>query len=398
MSSKSHRSTVVWLTVTAILASALTFSVARGDEFSITPDSTVIGQNYGYPSGTPIQGLPSPGQLDLVVETTVFAKNLELLGLDPIEGETFIGVLAPLRLRYRADDKVSIEMGALIGHNFGDDNQLDIADLIIRLIIEPFDDVFFVAGTLFPTHWIHDALYDDVQKFRTNTEQGFQLRVDWSPFKHDTWINWRIREGDIRPEEFAVGSASQLRLFDDILRLDVQVMIDHAGGQISLSSVVETNIALLGGASIGIRNPFGLTYIEEGRIGGAYFYSSDDPHDSPNLTGDGWEVRGNLDLSPIAGSLIRLHTSYFSGHDFLARRGDPLYSLDDYLQGGITALLGIGPNLRIEAGFVVQDSEGKTNYTFQVYVSWGTAFDIGFLKPSVRPRTVENMSHPERRL
>jgi hypothetical protein len=103
-------------------------------------------------------------------------------------------------------------------------------------------------------------------------------------------------------------------------------------------------------------------------------------------------------LSPIAGSLIRLHTSYFSGHDFLARRGDPLYSLDDYVQGGITTLLGIGPNLRVEAGFVVQDNEGKTNYTFQVYVSWGTAFDIGFLKPSVRPRTVENLSSPDRRL
>jgi hypothetical protein len=53
-------------------------------------------------------------------------------------------------------------MGALVGHNFGDDNQLDIADLIIRLVIEPFDDLFFMAGTLFPTHWIHDALYDDV--------------------------------------------------------------------------------------------------------------------------------------------------------------------------------------------------------------------------------------------
>lgn len=398
MSSEFARRTIVGLTVTAILVSALTFSVARGDEFAITPDSTVIGQNYGYPSGTPNQGLPRPGQLDLVVETTVFAKNLELLGLDTIDGETFIGVLAPLRLRYRADDKLSIEMGALIGHNFGDDNQLDIAELIMRLVVEPFDDVFFIAGTLFPTHWIHDALHDDVQKLRTNTEQGFQLRVDRSLFKHDTWINWRIREGDIRPEEFEVGSSSQLRLFDDILRLDVQAMIDHAGGQISLSPVVETNVALLGGASIGIRNPFGLTYIEEARIGGAYFYSSDDPQDNPNQTGDGWEVRANLDLSPMAGSLIRFYTSYFSGYDFLAHRGDPLYSLDDYVQGGFTILFGIGPNLRVEAGFVVQDNEGEANYTFQVNMSWGTAFDLGFLKPRARQRTAENMSHPERRL
>ncbi|MDH3601689.1 MAG: hypothetical protein OEU26_18930 [Candidatus Tectomicrobia bacterium] len=393
MPSKPILSKVVWLPLLVLLANAINVSVTRGDEFSITPDSTVIGQNYGYPSGTPSQGLPSASQVDLVVETTVFAKNLELEGLGAIEGETFIGVLAPLRLRYAADEKVSIEVGAVLGHNFGDDNKLDIAEPIFRIVIEPFNDVFFVAGTIFPTHWIHDALHDDVQKFRTNTEQGFQLRIDHSQFKHDSWINWRIREGEIRPEEFEVGSASQIRLFDDILRLDAQAMVDHAGGQISSSPRVETNFTLLGGASVGIRNPFGWSSIQDARIGGAYFYSSEDINDMPRLTGEAWEVRGNLDLSPIDWTWVRLHIGYFNGNDFLARRGDPLYGLDDYVQGGITALVGMGSDLRIEAGFVIQDNDGNTNYTFQVNVSWGNAFNFDFLKPRVRQQTADTMSN-----
>jgi hypothetical protein len=292
-------------------------------------------------------------------------------------------------------------LGAVLGQNFGDDNKLDIAEPIIRIVVAPFRDAFLIAGTLFPTHWIHDALHDDVQKLRTHAEQGFQLRVDRSQLKQDTWINWRIREGAIRPEEFEVGSASQLRLFDDRLRLDVQAMINHAGGQISLSSRVETNVALLGGASIGMRNPFGCTGIEDVRIGGAYVYSSDDVddvNDSSQVTGNGWEVRGSIDLSPLAGTLIRLYTGYFVGSDFLARRGDPLYGLDDYVQGGITILFGMGPDLKGEAGFVVQDTDGKINYTFQVNVSWGNAFDIGFLKPRARPPTAAHMSRRARQL
>jgi hypothetical protein len=174
---------------------------ARSQEYSIIPDSTVIGRNFGYPSGTPIQGQTPVGEIDLVLETVVFFKNLELTGFDSstnINGETFFGFLLPVRGRYRAHDQLTFEVGAVVGQDFGDEDALNIAEPLVRLVYEPTEGVFLIAGTILPTHWIHDAMLDDVQKFRINAEQGFQIRADVSWLKNDTWINWRVRESDIR--------------------------------------------------------------------------------------------------------------------------------------------------------------------------------------------------------
>jgi hypothetical protein len=368
----------------AVSVLALGVAAAHADEFSITPDSTVIGQNTGYPSGTPSQGLPGPGQFDAVFEMSVFSKNLELIGIDPIKGETFFGVLAPLRLRYRADEKVSFEIGAVLGHNFGDDNKLDIAHPIFRIVAEPQDDIYIVAGTIFPTHWIHDALLDDVQRFRINAEQGMQFRIDRDHWKHDSWINWRVREGVVRAEEFEIGFANQFRLFDDLMRLDGQAFFDHAGGQISTSPRVEWNYGVMGGASLGLAPLFDCERITDVRLGGSYFFSSDDVRGRARETGTAWEARASFDYALMENAKIRVHGGYFEGDDFFARRGDPLYSLDEYAQAGVTSLFSIGEDLRLETGIVYQVNDADSNYTFMINLSLGQAFEVGFLKPRGR--------------
>jgi hypothetical protein len=162
-------------------------------------NSTTIGQNYGYPSGTPLEGEAKARRLDLVFETTFFLKNLEIVDL-PIDGETFIGYLAPLRLRYRAHEQLTLEAGAVLGHNFGDDKDIDESEPLFRLVYEPSRDVFIIAGTIIRTHPVHEALYDDVNAFRQIAEQGFQLRSDLQWLKEDIWINWKVRETSIRSE------------------------------------------------------------------------------------------------------------------------------------------------------------------------------------------------------
>jgi hypothetical protein len=66
-----------------------------------------------------------------------FLKNLELIGFEEqtgIDGETFIGFFAPVRGRYRAHESLSFELGAVLGQNFGDDDELDIAEPLVRLV------------------------------------------------------------------------------------------------------------------------------------------------------------------------------------------------------------------------------------------------------------------------
>jgi hypothetical protein len=355
----------------------------HGDEFSITSDSTLIGQNYGYPSGTPSQGHTPVGHVDLVTESAVFIKNLELTGLDGrgINGETFMGFLLPVRARYRAHERLSVELGAILGHNFGDENTLDVAEPLVRLAYEPGENLFAIAGTILPTHWIHDAIYDDVNKFRTGAEQGFQFRADRGRFKEDLWISWRVREGQVTPEEFEVASATQYRMLDDALWLDAQVLCSHVGGQRSASPRVGNNVTLLGGASYGFAGPLGCTSIDELRVAARYLYSSDDTDQTAGVTGCGYELCAWFDMHPDDRVLLRFHGSYFEGNDLLARRGDPLYRLDRYGQVGGVALFEVVDDLCIETSAVAQLTEDSFNYTFMLNFIWGHAFTVDFLQP-----------------
>ena len=219
--------------------------LAQGAEFSLIPDSSIVGQNYGYPSGTPGQGPTLPGNIDFVFESDVFAKNLELTNTPPpkdqfhqaIEklllgdtgGQTYIGFLAPLRLRYRVADELTVEAGAILGHNFGADNGLDIAYPLLRLVYQPDPNDIMVGGTLLDTHWMSQALYDDVHVFRRPAEQGFQYRVDREWLKEDVWINWATTQTDDRSEQFDVADSTQLRYGN--LWFDGQFMWPHVGGQ-----------------------------------------------------------------------------------------------------------------------------------------------------------------------
>lgn len=354
--------------------------LAHAQEYSIIEDSTVIGQNYGFVSGTPGQDETPIGEFDFVLETAVFVKNLELIDLT-IEGETLIGAIAPLRARYRASENVTFEIGAVLAQNFGDEDSLETIEPLIRVVAEPSDNIFVIAGTILPTHWSHQALFDDNNKFRDTTEQGFQFRVNNDVFKHDSWINWRVREGVFDAEEFEIGSASQLRLFEDALRLDLQGHWTHAGGQISLSPRVDNNFAIMAGGSYGTGPWYDFEMVEDARLGAHAFFSSDDTRFTNPEEGSGWEVDGELILAPSDTSKVRLHASYFDGSDYFSRRGDPLYNFEDYAQLGAAGLWRVGENVNLEVGAVAQQNDGTTNWTALINLTFGTAFTFDNVRP-----------------
>lgn len=224
------------LALYSVISLLIFSSLSIAGEFPIITDSTVIGQNFGFTSGTPETGRTKTGNLDFVFETTIFSKNLELFDLHPYEGLTYFGFLTPVRFRYRPHDQVTIEAGALLGYDFGDNNELSEVEPIIRMVYEPVQDTFFIAGTIMRTHAMHDAIYDDAIAFRENTEQGLQFRADLEKLKEDLWINWRLSETLIRSEKFDIGNVIQLRFGD--LWIDGQFLWRHIGGQQNTENTV----------------------------------------------------------------------------------------------------------------------------------------------------------------
>lgn len=365
----------------AMLVEASAFR-ASAELYSHLEDSTVLGRSFGYESGTPDQGHPPVGTVEFVPELAVFMENIEKI--DTVRGRTFIGFFTPARFRYRASEVVTVEVGAFLGHDFGDASELDLAEPILRLVAEPIDDVYLVGGTILPTHWIHDALLDDTHRLQ-GTEQGFQVRVDRETLKLDTWVNWRIRETSIRPEEFEIATALQVRPDADFLqglRVDGQVFWSHVGGQQNDTNRVEHNLSFMGGATWGCASPFGVDWIEDLRVGAHYFHVLDDGRNRNFSVGRGWEAIVSLDTQPWERVGVRYHASYFEGDEFVALRGDPLYQLGDYTQLGGTVIAALPGALRLEGGVVLQYGQGVFNGSFLINLVWGTPFPI----PVVRAR------------
>jgi len=259
-------------------------------------------------------------------------------------------------------------------------DRLSTTDPLFRLSYAPADDVFIIAGTIFPTHWIHDALLDDTWKLRGPVEQGFQLRVDRSRFKTDTWINWRVKESQWDPEEFEIASTNQLRVIDESLWLDLQAKWAHVGGQITLSDRLEQNLAFVVGTSWGVDSIDGVGALSGFRLGAHALYTRDSGRDIDSETGTGWEVAGSLDFNLPFDILARVDASYYSGDDLRATRGDTLYQLDDYTQLGGVLVFSPMTGLQFETGVVGQHTDSELNFSYWVNISWGGAFKTG-LKP-----------------
>ena len=372
-----------WMKRVAYLASGLGLApfAASAEEFSLIDNSSILGQNYGFADQTR-EGTETPvGEIDLVVETAVFFKNLELIDLGELDGETFFGAIVPVRARYAASDSISIEIGAVLGQNFGDDDSIDEIEPLIRIVAEPADDVFIIGGTLAQTHWIHDALLDDTARYRDLTEQGLQVRVDRAGWKQDNWINWRVREGEVDAEEFEIGNASQLRLLNDLVRLDAEVLWAHAGGQISTSRQVDDNFVGRIGGSVGVSEPGGIRWIEDLRLGVHGLGSSFSTKDTDSVTSSGVEVKAEAELAPNDSTRLRVHGSFYSGDGLIAERGDPLYGFDEYAQLGASAVWSLGENLQIEAGGAAQHANEQLNWSALISLSWGATFDLGGVRP-----------------
>jgi len=359
------------------LAAIIVGLVAHAQERSLIEDSTILGENFGYPAGAHLDGTssddrPADQHLDFAVETVLFFKNLEIVNQNSLDGETYFGVIAPLRLRYRAAEAFTIEGGVILGQNFGDRSSFDTVQPLVRLAYELTENVFLIGGTILPTHTMNDALLDDVRVFDDPAEQGIQFRVNGEFFKQDLWLNWRIRENQRTAEEFEIGSSS--RFLVEGWTFDAQLLWDHVGGQQNNTMRVENNLAADLGASWG--SGFGKhhsTWLDEVR-GGLYGLVSYD--DITASTGTGVDVFLRADFSPTDKTFIRAEVAQFFGDGFVARHGDPLYQFDSYTRVGADSIVQLDGNVRLEVGGVLQLVDSEANWSLQFNFVWNGAFPI----------------------
>lgn len=359
-----HRSLFILLILTLA-------GTVEAQEYSALDHGWVFGRSTGVPE------FGEDGELALAAEAVFYFKNLELFNLEEILGETFTGYRAPVTARYKAHEQVGVEVGVLLGHEFGDDDHLDRVAPIVRVVFEPSPDLHFIGGTVVPTHWMHDAMLDDTRKLRMDVEQGFQLRADRRVWKHDTWLDWRIREGEDRAEEFEIGLTNQFRILQDALRLDTQFLWTHAGGQMSASDRIEQNLLYLAGFSTGVRNPFGRQRLEEVRAGYAWLYSRDETDRTDLFKGYGRSYTARADVRINTAWRVRLFGEIFDGDRFTATLGDPLYRLDSYDQIGTSMLFVLADGgLQVEVGFVSQATADQNNLTYQLAMAWNDIFTL----------------------
>jgi len=82
-----------------------------------------------------------------VTEVAIFLQNIEKL--QDVPGRTFIGFLMPLRYRYREHEQVTFELGAVLGHDFSDDNELNTASPLVRMVWELVPFLYLIGARSF---------------------------------------------------------------------------------------------------------------------------------------------------------------------------------------------------------------------------------------------------------
>jgi len=370
-------------------------NLLAADEFSILRNSSVLGRNYGLPPVLEfnrqvmfdgVYRQLQAGDLSLIIELDLFAKNLELTGSPNIDGETFFGFGTPLRLNLLASEQVQIELGAYLGRNYGDDDSLDISEPLARVIFEPIPSIYGIAGSLIQTHWIHDGLWDDVFVFRDTQQTGLQFRSDRQQWKADYWIDWRVRETALRSEQFDGAVINQFR-FGQIW-LDGQFFWSHTGGQKNaMNQIINSSSGMLGlSYGFGPQTEYGNPL----RIGVSYVGSELEERGMPTTTGQGTEYWVFSDICFSNEQTLRLFGKYFDGDSFFASRGDPHYRFDQYSQLGFDWVKSVSADLDLEFGFVGQWADDTFMNTFQINLAWQYGVWLG----NVRQRAREFVFEP----
>jgi hypothetical protein len=244
------------------------------------------------------------------------------------EGYTLPGFIIQPSLVYFPGQKISVSLGVQL-QGYSGTTKIKSPILIFNTAYRISKGTLLMLGTLDGSekHKLDDPLFYRERMYTAQTESGLRLATQNSHFFNDLWINWEnfVSRGDTTREIFVLGES--FRYFSPVagnfsIEIPVQVLFRHLGGQVSnYPEHVETFFD----GNLGIKlnwNPFGE---RPGRFSLEYRQFRFQYISKHGVFAIGHGDASWTRLSYTVKNLM-FGTAIWSGHDFYAPEGNPIYS------------------------------------------------------------------------
>ncbi|MDQ6843624.1 MAG: hypothetical protein M3Z92_04605 [Bacteroidota bacterium] len=185
-------------------------------------------------------------KLSLNIYNLNYIYNTEYFTKIPLSGTLFGYQLIP-EIQYQPNSRFVIKGGVYLQKEFGRNGYTSL--LPTFSVKYKAKQSSYILGTLEgnTNHGYVEPIYDYKLLINERLENGFQFFVNTKSYEHDFFINWRraIHLGDPFKEQFDIGYLSKFNILSNDkveIKIPLQLLYTHKGGQIDSSSIPLTSI------------------------------------------------------------------------------------------------------------------------------------------------------------
>lgn len=342
------------------------------------------------------QGKAPEKSLWLEVDNLNFFRNNEYF-TDLAKGYTLLGFHLTPTLKYRVKNKLILR-GGLHVLKFSGRERFKKVDpyFSVKYYFTPRFSIALGSHTLSERLPMANPLFGEEQFIEDYIGNGLNFKYTGTKFSGNLWLDWEdfIYRGDPFRERFTTGGAIKYSIFPQTwrwrLRLPVQMVIRHKGGQINNSNLPTTSVINYG-SGLNLHREIKKAFIKEVGVQIMYFGYNELANKRVNLYEEGFALYPQLNVRSKHG---HFEAGYWYADKFYAPLGHPMYqniSLTDNTRGNkfselITAGLAyhkkVLKGVEIKAGFdnYFEISSGRWNYTYSLSLSFKEAFFLKAIK------------------
>ena len=183
-------------------------------------------------------------KLFLDVRVLGFVKDNEYTN-EILTGNTLFGYQALPTLHYQPSSKVSLQAGAFLWKDFGNDKFSKLAPVFS--LKYKSDSLTLIFGTLqgHLNHRLIEPLYNFERLITSRLESGFQAIYHKRKFYGDAWVDWQraIYDTSTTQEQISAGFSGSYQLYSNTrfkVSVPLQMQVFHRGGNIGYNVTANT--------------------------------------------------------------------------------------------------------------------------------------------------------------
>jgi len=275
--------------------------------------------------------------ISLSIHDNTFFKNNEYFD-DIAQGYTLFGTQLSTELSYIVNKNVRIQAGVYARKDFGNDRFTKVAPLFsIKLQKYGYSALMgTLEGNI--SHQLAEPIYDYERVILHPIENGLQFKIDHKKLWMDTWINWEVQQylHSSFQEQLSAGHSSKITLYENEkglqLKLPLQFLISHKGGQLDLDTTPLKTIANVGaGLVFEFTNHNERKFIKSWKADYFFTYFN---NMSPTKTLNYRQGNGTyINLNAVSRYDIGVSLGYWSGKEYLSSRGGYLFQSEASIYG-----------------------------------------------------------------